>query len=225
MAPELQVDDSWRRAFPGAAAGWLVLSGAANPPGPAALEPARQEVIARLRERFTDRAAIKADPVMAAYQAFYKRFQKSYHVAQQVESVAVKGKEPPRPGALVEAMFLAELDSGLLTAGHDAAALQGTVRLAAASGEEVYTTLAGVERRLKPGDMCMADQAGVISAVLYGPDSRTRLRPETVSAAFAVYAAPGVGPAAVAAHLERLAELVRLAAPAAAVELLQTPAA
>jgi DNA/RNA-binding domain of Phe-tRNA-synthetase-like protein len=63
--------------------------------------------------------------------------------------------------------------------------------------------------------MLMRDARGVISSVLYGPDQRTRLRPETRRAAFAVYAPPGIGAARVAEHLAALAASVRVVAPGA----------
>ncbi|MEK7878257.1 MAG: hypothetical protein AAB285_00195, partial [candidate division NC10 bacterium] len=60
------------------------------------------------------------------------------------------------------------------------------------------------------GDMMMTDGAGVISSVLYGPDERTRLRPETRQALFTVYAPPGIAESAIARHLEDLRAAVRL---------------
>jgi hypothetical protein len=66
----------------------------------------------------------------------------------------------------------------------------------------------------------MADELGVISSVLDGPDSRTRLGPETTSVLFAVYAPQGVGRQAVLDHLGSIRDNVLLVAPEAAVELL-----
>jgi len=221
----LAVDPSWRETFPGAAAGWMVLAGAENPVGNRELERAKAELSAALAARFADRAAIKADPVMAAYAAYYKRFKKTYHVAQQVESVAVKQRPLPKAPALVLAMFMAELETGLLTAGHDAAALVPPVRLMASAGGESYQSLGGAQASLKPDDMYTADSAGILSAVIYGPDRRTRIRPSTTHAAFCTYAPPGVGGERVKAHLQRIAELARLAAPGARVVSLEVHAA
>jgi DNA/RNA-binding domain of Phe-tRNA-synthetase-like protein len=86
----------------------------------------------------------------------YRRFQKSYHVQRQLESVALKGKPIPRIAALVEAMCLAELQNQLLTAGHDLAATDSPVRLDVASGAEMHVLSNGYngqEQVLKAGDM------------------------------------------------------------------------
>jgi DNA/RNA-binding domain of Phe-tRNA-synthetase-like protein len=89
---------------------------------------------------------------------------------------------------MLESKFSAELENLLLTAGHALGAVQGLVRLEAAQGNEIYQTLSGECKILKPGDIFMADELGVISSVLYGPDRRTRLVPGTQEGLFTVYA-------------------------------------
>jgi DNA/RNA-binding domain of Phe-tRNA-synthetase-like protein len=63
--------------------------------------------------------------------------------------------------------------------------------------------------------MFIADGAGVISSVIYGPDQRTRIQPTTRAALYTVYAPPGIGAAAVQSHLEDLRALVQAAYPGA----------
>jgi len=70
--------------------------------------------------------------------------------------------------------------------------------------------------------MYMADTAGIISVVVYGPDERTRITPTTRNALFTAYAPPGMDPAAVHAHLEDLRDNVLLVVPDAEVEQLET---
>jgi len=206
----LVVSDRWREVYPGAAAGLLAVSRAINPKDCPTLEKAKETLETSLRSRLNDRAAIKSLPQVAAYNAYYKRFKKTYHVAHQVESIALKGKSIPRVAALVEAMFMAELKNLLLTAGHDRQAIQGLIRVDVAVGGEEYLSLSGRPQRLKSGDMFMADDVGVISSVIYGPDERTRITPTTTEAVFTVYAPPGVEAGAVRDHLEDLAGYVRL---------------
>ncbi len=79
--------------------------------------------------------------------------------------------------------------------------------------------LNGKQQTLTAGDMCMTDGQGVISSVLYGPDSRTRITPTTRRVLFAVYAPPGIAPTAVSAHLHDIQSNVMLVAPDAEVEL------
>jgi DNA/RNA-binding domain of Phe-tRNA-synthetase-like protein len=187
------------------------------------LDRLKAETEAGLRSRFEGltREELRSLPILQAYDAFYSRYKKTYHVLLQVESVALKGKPLPGVAALVEAMFIAELKNMLLTAGHDLEAIQGTIYLDAAQGGERYITLSGQERALKPGDMFMTDEQGVISSVIYGPDRRTRLTPDTRQALFAVYAPPGIDPNNVRQHLEDLRDHVRLVAPESGVTFLE----
>jgi DNA/RNA-binding domain of Phe-tRNA-synthetase-like protein len=217
-----EVADQFRQLYPGATAGFLVMRGVANPATHPGLDQLRTRTEQELRVRFAgaDRSAILALPHVRANAAYYKRFDKTYHVVLQLESVAQKGKPIPRVSTLVEAMFIAELRNQLLTAGHDLAAIRPPVTVAVAAGSERYTTLNGREQALKAGDMCMRDAEGIISSVLYGPDRRTRILPATTAALFAVYAPAGIGETAVRQHLEDIRSGVLLIAPEARTETL-----
>ena len=217
------VSEAWKTTYPGAAAGILVMKNVANPARHSDFDAHKEEFQKQLRSRFAghDRAGLKALPAIQAYNAYYKRYKKSYHVQLQLESVALKGKSIPRIAALVEAMFLAELNSLLLTAGHDLEKVQPPIRLEVAEGTESYTLLNGKEQLLKAGDMFMADAEGVISSVIYGPDRRTRITLETRQVFFGVYAVPGVGNQAVQDHLEDIRNNIMLFTQEAEVELLQ----
>jgi len=194
-----------------------------NPALHAGLEEHKRTLEEELRARFAgqDPHVLEALAPIRAYSAYYKRFDKTYHVLGQLTSVVFKSKSIPSTAALVEAMFMAELKNLLLTAGHDLDRLSLPVRLDAAKGDEHYILLRGQEQVLKPGDMFMADQDGVISSILYGPDQRTQINAATKRVLFTVYAPEGIDPQAVQAHLEDIRDLVLLITPAATVELLQ----
>ncbi len=196
------------------------MRGVSNPPASALLDLKKAELEETLRKRHVgaDRAALKADPVLAAYTAYYKRFDKTYHILAQLESVALKGKAIPRGACLVNAMFMAELSGLLLTAGHDLDSIRGTLVADAAAGTETYGTLGGREQALKPDDMYIRDDEGILSSVIHGPDFRSRIVPGTTRVLFTVYAPPGVGPRAVSAHLDALTRNVLVFSPDAQVE-------
>jgi DNA/RNA-binding domain of Phe-tRNA-synthetase-like protein len=217
------VSDNWKVAFPDAHAGILVMRGVINPPHHPDLDAQKQRLQDQLRARFAgqDRNAIASLPTIRAYAAYYKPFKKTYHVQLQLESVVFKDKPLPSVAALVEAMFMAEIKNLLLTAGHDAEALQLPVTLDVATGQEHYTVLRGQDQILKAGDMYMADQAGVISSVLYGPDQRTQITADTRHVLFAVYAPAGIEAQAVHQHLEDIRRNVLLVSPEAWVERLE----
>lgn len=212
----LTATDAFREAFPGAVVGALAMSGVANPAESPALEEAKRALERALRAA----GDLDGNPVLRAYADYYRGFGKTFHVKGQWESVAVKGKPIPSRAALVEAMFMAELRSLVLTAGHDLDALQGPLRADVSADGDAYVTLGGAEAVLKRGDMLMADGAGIVSSVLRGPDSRTRITPDTRRAVFAVYAPAGVGEENVRRHLDDLRATVELISPEARTEAL-----
>lgn len=197
------------------------MRGVANPERNAALEKRKEALEAKLRAQFEgqSRDEIKAHPIIAAYNAYYKQFRKTYHVQHQLESVALKGRSMPRTAALVEAMFMAELENLLLTAGHDLDVVAPPITIDIAAGSETYVGINDQRQTLKANDMFIADSVGVISSILYGPDRRTMIRPETESVVFTVYAVKDVPTALLAQHLTTLQENVRVIAPQAEVEL------
>ena len=163
------------------------------------------------------RADLNKLPELEAYRRHYRRFDKTYHVQLQLESVALKGRRLRANGSLVLAMFAAELKNLLLTAGHDLASVQGPLTVGYSGGGEPYTGLGGRDVRLQAGDMYIRDEAGVMSSVLYGPDNRTPIRADTRAAVFCVYAPDGIEPDAVDRHLSDIAANARTIAPQAIV--------
>ena len=214
----LEMTDAFREEFPGAVVGALAMSGVGNPPESPALEAAKRA----LEEELRAGGGLDGHPVLGAYAGYYRAFGKSFHVKAQWESVAVKGRPIPTRAALVEAMFMAELRSLVLTAGHDRDALAGPLRADVSADGDAYVTLGGAEAVLKRGDMLMADGEGIVSSVLRGPDRRTRITPATTRALFAVYAPAGVGEAVVRRHLDDLRANVELIAPDARTDALVT---
>jgi DNA/RNA-binding domain of Phe-tRNA-synthetase-like protein len=220
----LEISPTWRSTYPGAHVGVLVLHGVANPKQHVLLDEKKEALEQALRVRYSshDKASLRAMPVPASYRDYYKRFNKTYHVRHQLESIVFKDRSIPRVAALVEAMFMAELKNLLLTAGHDLDAIVPPLRIDVAQGTERYVRMNGDDQILKAGDMLIADAEGVVSCILYGPDSRTRIRPETKKVVFTVYAPPGIDDQDVRIHLEDIRENVLVFAPDASVELMQT---
>jgi len=219
----MNIAQAWKAAYPEAHAGILVVRGAANPPQHAGLEKRKTDLDAELRARFSglDRPALLQIPELRAYDEYYRRFKKTYHIQLQLESIVFKGKSIPGVAALVEAMFMAEMEDLLLTAGHDLDVLRLPLTLDAAGGTETYMLLRGETQTLKAGDMYIRDGEGVISSVIYGPDRRTQIRPETKNAVFTAYAPPGITGEAVKNHLEHILRNIKSFAPEAVGETLE----
>ena len=218
-----EVTHALKLAYPDAHAGMLVMRSVINPAHHPVLESRKSDLEEKLRAQFSgqERAAVSSHPVLKAYSEYYRRFKKTYHIQLQLESIALKGKSIPSVAGLVEAMFMAEMEDMLLTAGHDLDALHLPLRLDVATGTERYTLLRGDEQTLKAGDMMIRDQEGVISSIVYGPDQRTQITPETRNVMFTVYAPPGIDEQAVASHLEHIRDHVMVFAPQAQVEVLK----
>jgi DNA/RNA-binding domain of Phe-tRNA-synthetase-like protein len=216
------ITPTWKTSFPYAHAGVLVMHNVTNPAQHPELEKRKAELEEQIRAQFSgqDRAAMAGHRVLQAYNSYYKRFKKSYHVQLQLESIAWKGKSIPSVSALVESMFMAEMKNMLLTAGHDLDVLQLPLILDVSKGTETYTLMRGDEQTLKPDDMFISDQSGVISSIIYGPDQRTQITASTRNVVYTVYAPPVIDGQAVEKHLHNIREYVLLFAPQAQTELL-----
>jgi DNA/RNA-binding domain of Phe-tRNA-synthetase-like protein len=184
------------------------------------LEEKRAALEKQLRERYQgmSRADYLQVSEIAAYSTYYKHFEKTYHLLLQLESVTQKNRPIPKGVQLVQAMFMAELNSLLLTAGHDLDQIQGSIKLDSANGEEVYTLLRGDEVTCKFGDMVTSDSKGVFCSVIYGQDQRTKITQITRNVLYVVYVPNGIPAKVIENHLSDLEENVHLIAPQAVTE-------
>jgi DNA/RNA-binding domain of Phe-tRNA-synthetase-like protein len=220
------VDASWKKTFPGASAGFLVMRDVEDRKDAPEIVAAARALEEMLRRRYAgmDRTRLREEPVFREYAAYYRRFDKLYHVQLQVESVVFKNKTVPCGSSLVAAMFLGELKNGLLSAAHDLDRVEPPVILAATDGTETMDMLGGSKNKaqqMKPNDMCMKDRRGIISAVLYGADQRTPLGPDSRHVLYTVYAPRGIDETLTRRHLEDIRDYVLLASPGGRVECLQ----
>ena len=210
----------WRNNHPGAAIGLLEISGAAGVSASTQLDEQKRETERRLRERYAGfiRPDFLALPVMAAYDRYYHRFDKTYHVLQQVESIVLKGKNLPSVTPLVDANFIAEVETLVLTASHDADRLKGEICMDVARPGDQMTQMNGALKAVMVGDMIMRDSHGVCCSIIYGQDNQSVLTPESTHALYVAYAPAGVPAIQVSAHLQRIWENIQLFSPEAVLE-------
>jgi DNA/RNA-binding domain of Phe-tRNA-synthetase-like protein len=211
----ITLSDSWKGHKPRAKVGLLYLAGVPNSHSSPDLAAAREELEKELRERYSDldRSKLRELPVFSAYDSFYRGFRKTYHVQLQLESVIFKGKSIYSPSALVGCMFMAELKTGLLTAGHDHTDLSLPLVADIAAGGESYQRMDGSTQQLKEEDLYVRDRQGILSSVIYGPDQRTQIKQNTRSAVFTTYGPPGISGDMIQEQLEILEGYARLIAP------------
>lgn len=216
----ITVTDAWKSAHPGASIGLLEVSGVGNEMAFPELEARKREVESHLREKYRgySRQDFSSIPVMQAYVQYYKHFSKTYHVLQQVESIALKNKNLPTVSPLVDSNFIAEVETLTLAAGHDVSKLQGAICIDVSKNGDPMTQMNGVLKEICEGDMVMKDEHGICCCILYGQDNLSPISPKTSHALYVVYAPVGVPVDAVEAQLKAIESNIRLFAPSAMVK-------
>jgi len=213
----IKASEEWKAGFPGACFGVLVMEGIGNEEGNPGIEERKSSLEESLRQRHQgkSRKQIGQEAPFEAYESYFRKFGQGYPVLHQVETIALKGKPVVSPSPLVAAMFMAELNNGLLTAGHDLDKVSLPLVLDVAKGGETYQAMGGKERKLTPGDMFLSDRSGILSSVLYGPDDRSSITAETSRALFTVYGVPSITAEKLQAHLGEIEELALTLSPEA----------
>ncbi len=219
----ISATDEWRTTHAGAVIGLLELAGVENTRPSLELDNRKRETEARLRARYQGftRQDFLSLPVMSAYERYYKRFNKTYHVQLQIESIVLKGKDLPNVSPLVDSNFIAEMETFVLTAGHDVAKLHGSIVIDVSREGDHITQMNGVSRAIRAGDMIMRDANGVSCSIIYGQDNRSPISPETSHVLYVAYAPTGVPAEAVEAQLRKIEANVRLFSPMAIMEQYQ----
>jgi DNA/RNA-binding domain of Phe-tRNA-synthetase-like protein len=212
--------DEWRRTFPGAVIGLLEISGVDNAHPSPGLEERKRETEARLRAACQGfaRKDFLSLPVMAAYDRYYGRFRKTYHVLLQLESIVLKGKSLPGVSPLVDSNFVSEVETFVLTAGHDAACLADPVQVDASREGEQIMQMSGTPRTMHAGDMVMRDAHGVSCSIIYGQDDRSPISTGTSRVLYVAYGPPGVPSEAVDLQLRGIEANVRTCSAGAVLE-------
>lgn len=211
----ISATNEWKTSHPGAVIGLLELSGVDNTRPSAVLDARKREMEARLRERYAGftRQDFLSLPVMVAYQKYYKRFTKTYHVLLQLESIVLKGKSLPNVSPLVDSNFTAEVDTLVLTAGHDVAKLVEPIFIDVSKYGDQIVRMNGEPKMMDAGDMIMRDATGVVCSIIYGQDNVSPITSATTHVLYVAYAPAGVPVDAVEGHLRRIEENVRVFCP------------
>jgi len=216
----ISATDEWRAAHPGATIGLLELSGVENTRPSSRVNERKREIEADLRERYKGftRKDFLALPVMAEYDRYYTRFNKTYHVQLQLESIVLKGKHLPDVSPAVDANFMAEVETWILTAGHDSQKLRGPIVIDVSRESEQMTQMNGAPKAIRSGDMIMRDADGICCSIIYGQDARSPISPETSRVLYVAYAPAGIAADKVEGQLRGIEENLRLFSAAVVVE-------
>ena len=212
--------DAWREVHPGAQIGLLEISNVDNNLPAPALEQEKRAIEGRLREKYAgfSRDDFLGLPVMQAYHRYYRKFGYTYHVLLQLESVVLKGKSLPNVSPLVDANFAAELDTLILTAGHDVTHLEAPVLIDVAREGDEIIQMSGNRKDVPAGDMLMRDAMGVACTILRGQDHRSPISKSTTHVLYVSYVPYGVTEEQVKVQLNAVESYVRLFSPECEVE-------
>jgi DNA/RNA-binding domain of Phe-tRNA-synthetase-like protein len=204
--------EDWRQAHPGARIGLLEVSGLENTGVSARLNERKREIESRLRESYLGftRKDFLALPVMGDYDRYYSRFNKTYHVQLQLESIVLKGKSLPDVSPAVDANFMAEIETLILTAGHDVQKLVEPVVIDVSREGDQMTQMNGTQKAIRPGDMVMRDAKGISCTILYGQDARSPITPLTTHILYVAYVPAGIPAEIVERQLEEIETYLRL---------------
>ena len=212
----------WRNSHPGAVIGLLELTGVNNTFTSPRLDEAKRKTVETLRERYAGftRQEFMALPVIAAYDRYYKQFNKTYHVQLQLESIVLKGKNLPSVSPLVDANFMAEIETLILTAGHDADRLSLPIYMDSSREGESMTQMNGMLKEIRSGDMIMRDSNGICCSIIYGQDDHSPISPLTSHVLYVAYAPTGVPAELVETQLSKIVANIGLFSPSVVVEQL-----
>lgn len=216
----ISATDEWRTSHPGAVIGLLECSGIDNSFPSPELDQKKRGAEINLREKYMSfsRQDLLTLPEISVYDRYYKRFEKTYHVQLQVESIVLKGKDLPSVSPLVDSNFLAEVQTFILTASHDVSKLEGDIKINASNEHDVMTLMNGTEKKIRAGDMVMRDDAGICCSIIYGQDNRSHVTAGTSHVLYVSYVPAGIASDIVMSHLQKILDNIRLVAPSTVIE-------
>ncbi|BAL01658.1 hypothetical protein OBV_44590 [Oscillibacter valericigenes Sjm18-20] len=215
------INDEIKDALPGTKVGILIMK---NTSSLCSLdEPEMFNSFCEIQHKYGNlsRKELKGLYPIQAYTSYYKKFGYSYPVLAQLESVLKGKKALHAESGLLQAMFLSELESMLLTAGHDLSKLQLPLHLKMASGKETYQSISGKEVNVVGSDLMICDGKSVISSILRGPDFNSRITESTIDVLFTIYAPPGIETGYIETSLRRIEERIKAFSHSSQTEVIQ----
>lgn len=186
--------------YPSAHFGSLTLHNQNNQKKHPDLEEAKHQIEEKIRETYPQPAD---DEVIQCYADYYGNWGKTYPIEFQINSVK-KGRGFPNVSTHVDSMFMAELENRILTSGHDADMVQGSLVYDLADYGEEYIKLNGKKQVLMKNDILLRDERGVLASILFGPAARTSITMETLNPLFFAWCPIGITTEAVDEHLSTI---------------------
>ncbi len=194
---EFKVKPEVKILYPAAHFGGITIQDQQNQKKHTDLEQAKRLLEKNIRENYPDP---KEDPVVQCYADYYKKWEKTYPIVFQINSIK-KGRTFPQVSTYVDSMFLAELEDRILTSGHDRDTIQGELVYDLADEGEEYIKLNGEKQVLVKNDIVLRDTDGVLASILFGPAARTAIKNDTANPLYFAWCPMGITPETVEKHL------------------------
>lgn len=217
------VTDTWKKAWPQATVGAMLLSGV----NPSALKKGqtktKEELQSELKQRFTQASHEEINGLQAvqAYTAYYKRFALTFDVRSRLEATLPNDKPRTALNPIFEAALQSSLESMIPTTCHDRDMVHKPLFLQTAAIDQRFTPLHGKEQVLSVGDMLIADSRGIIASALCGSDYHSRIRSDTRRVLVLSFGPPGIPKTLLCRHLFALHSRIRLLIPGVEINYFQ----
>lgn len=138
------------------------------------LEKEKEKIYKEIR-KIKDAKLIKR---INEHKTFHEKFGRSYPIEFQVNSIR-EGKDIPTEFVLKDVLFINEMRHYCIISGHDVESLNGDLIFDLSMGTEHYIKINDKPQALKNGDIILKAQEKVITSLLYGPDSSTKITEKT----------------------------------------------
>jgi DNA/RNA-binding domain of Phe-tRNA-synthetase-like protein len=200
------IEPSLKSRYPHLKTGYFTVKNIKDKAFDGRLEEKKREIEGLIRAKYQD---LEKTTLFEDYDSYFKAFGGTYPVRYQIKSI-LSGKSIPSRSCILEAMFMAELKNGILTAGHDLDRIQGRLTTSLSSGGQSYLSISGKTLDLPAGDIFTSDEKGIISTISIGPDQRTKITAASCNLLFFSYAFEKVSAQQLANHLNEIKEYIQL---------------
>ena len=114
------------------------------------------------------------------------------------------GKGLPTVSPLVDSNFLAEMETFVLTAGHDVEELYEPILIDVSREGEPITQMSGKSKAIYSEDMIMRDAKGISYSIIYVQDNRSPISSATTQVLYVSCAPPDVSAESANTQLQRI---------------------
>ncbi len=199
---QIQITPDLKKLYPESIFGSLIVRNIPNRKIHEAIEERKRDLERRIREA---RGQGDIDSMIQNYNTYFKMWNKKYPIEYQINTIKSGGKLP-QVSVLVDSMFIAELNSRILTSGHDLDEIQGDLTFDISRGGEHYLKLNGQEQKLKKNDVVLKDNEGLLACILFGPARRTSITLKTKDALYFAWCPYVTDDGLILAHLNEILE-------------------